>query len=526
MSIAPHYAARQAFFQRLNAFVAIGCERWQRDDKKWRPMAELRPGQRPIRLKIPTFLREQCDEAAYKFWLDARTGSQNSEKVAMRTRRVFEQFLIYAERSRWFDATDVDELRTFFNEHYWPTERGWLQKRQSERERAELFADLGGPAIVARIGADPTAFQEWSWTVISDAYNGNNYQQALNLGETVVTEASALIERDFAEIDVPLALCAVQEVAYPATLARLNCWAPEPGALLQRLEKVARIRVPLATISGQARHLLARFATNAVALRSACARFEGQTPMQTTLADIHSHLAAIRFHQDIRRKVYADAAVGIDSTNITLMLAEVLEMRTDWLREFGLFRSMSEVPNFVDQARDLLVKALGDAADAASINDVLEFMVRPEQLVGGEWQAITTGEASRAGWNDAAVAALGAKSVLQEDNLDLDSAHTWIMHAKTRLDGCTNFLAWSDFYCACEAYMKRRGHPILCDYALNSVRKLQRSAGNRPAVEHFETTLLQIASRKKASPSPQTIDDTPLQWFLREEPPPLSRHAQ
>jgi hypothetical protein len=71
--------------------------------------------------------------------------------------------------------------------------------------------------------------------------------------------------------------------------------------------------------------------------------------------------------------------------------------------------------------------------------------------------------------------------------------------------------------------MQQRGNPILCDYALNSVRKLQRKAGNVSAVERYEAEVLQVASRRKRKPPPgASPEDIELQWFLRDEPPPLS----
>ena len=98
------------------------------------------------------------------------------------------------------------------------------------------------------------------------------------------------------------------------------------------------------------------------------------------------------------------------------------------------------------------------------------------------------------------------------------------MRAKQRLDGCTVFLAWSDFYCACDEYMQGRGNLTLCDYALNNVRMLQRRAGNARAVKGYEDRVSDVASRRQRRPPARSKlpDDTALQWFLRDGPPPLA----
>lgn len=154
---------------------------------------------------------------------------------------------------------------------------------------------------------------------------------------------------------------------------------------------------------------------------------------------------------------------------------------------------------------------------------MLSFMAEPHQLIEQEWNATERGIASVEGWNDVALAALAAKVWLQRDMLDLGNSYAWLGRAKEKLEGCRVQLAWSDFYCTCDTYMQARGNPTLCDYALNSVRKLQRKAGNATAVEHFEAGVLQVASRSKQKRyAGKMPDDMTLQWFLREEPPPLS----
>lgn len=487
-------------------------------------MKELKPADRPARLKIATFLKVECEDASYKFWMDVRAGAKNADDIEVSTRRVFDRFLERAAASTWFDESELHELQVSFNQHYWPIEMRWRQQQQTAKQRKQIFADLGGHEAVARIRTDPEAFYEWSVTNIGRAYRNNEYQQARALGDTAVTAACEHIEQNFAEIDVPIALCAVQEVAYPATMARLNCWAGEPGTLLRRLDNVARLRVPQAMLDGPGRHLLASFATNAVAIRNTCRRFETAVPLETSLNGIYEALGAVRFHRHIRQGVYADAGVGVDSTNITLLLGELLAMRADWLREFGLFRAMNEVPDFENRAQELLLTALGEAADASLVDETLAFMTEPEWIIEDEWKAFITGEASRAGWNDASVARLGASAMLQADNLEPELAYAWIKRMQERLTNCGNYLAWSEFYCVCDEYMSQRGQFILCDYALNNVRKLQRAAGNEEAVQHFEETVLAVASRKqKKRSAAASVDDEVLQWFLREEPPPLQR---
>lgn len=524
MAVAPHFAARQLFLTRFDEFLTRGCARWQRGIENWRSLPELKRSEPPERLKIPTFLKMECEDAGYKFWMAVKAGAENAEEISVRTRRVFDQFLERAAASSWFKDEELHDLKTFFDKHYWPIERTWREQQQTKQQCDKLFAELGGHEAVARIPTNADAFYEWSAANITTAYNNNGYQQALILGEVSVNAACNIIEKSFAEIDVPVALCAVQEVAYPATLARLNCWSPEPGILLRRLDQVAKTRVPLSMLDGRGRNLLARFATNAVAIKNACTRFETDKPLEASLAGIYASLGAIRFHRHIRKGVSSEWSVGVDSTNITLLLSELLEMRSDWLRQFGLFRSMNEVPEFESRARDLLTAAIGETVDASLVDETISFMCEPDWIVEEEWKAFGTGEASRAGWTDVSVARLGASAMLQRDNLDPQLAYAWILRAKERLEGCGNFLAWSEFYCLCDEYMSQRGHLILCDYALNNVRKLQRAAGNQGAVHHFEETVLAVASRlKKKPPNSKPVDDASLQWFLREEPPPLNR---
>lgn len=208
---------------------------------------------------------------------------------------------------------------------------------------------------------------------------------------------------------------------------------------------------------------------------------------------------------------------------VTLMLSEAVSRRAEWLRTLGLYGRMREAPDFESKARAQLSDVLGDEEEPGLVDATLSFMGEPHRLIESEWADTERGVASSTSWNDVALAVLGAKVWLQQDVIDLGHSHAWLGRAKERLGGCGVHLAWSDFYCACDAYMQERGNPTLCDYALNSVRKLQRTAGNAAAVEHYEAGILEVASRRKGKPpAGQNPNDMDLQWFLREEPSSLT----
>lgn len=524
MTVAPHFAARQQFLTVLDEFFARGCERWQRDELNWRSADELPVGEAATPLFLARFVREICGEATWKLWMALRKGAANADSVALRTRRVFDQFLVRTGRNRYFREEEIEELRRYFDLHFWKIEDAWLDGQRMLAERGELFAELGGPRAVAAIKTDVQEFYEWVRRVIGEAYGGNDYQRALQIGEAVVQESAALIGRDFDDRDIVLGLCAVQEAACIATMVRLNCWSPEPGGFLPVLDEIAKKRLSPANLKGRALNDVGRFVTVATSLKAICRRFETTESMEPSLIGIYRMLGYLRFHQGIRARVAGEAQASVDSMTVTLMLTEAVNLRADWLRSFGLYRRMRDVPGFEDQARVRLSRALGEEEESGLVDATLTFMADPHRLIEDEWSAIEGGTASGTGWNDVALALLGAKVWLHHDGVDLVDSYAWLGRARKKLEGCAVHLAWSDFYCACDSYMEERGNPTLCDYALNSVRKLQRKAGNASAVEHFETGALEIASRrKKKPPSGDAPDDMELQWFLREEPFSLSR---
>lgn len=523
MSVAPNYEARQQFLAVLEDFFARGCARWQREERGWRSADELPPGTAAKPLLVGTFVREICGDAAHKFRSGLRQGADARGEVALKTRVVFDQFVVRARRLAYFTDGDIEDLTRYFEHQFWPIEEAWLAGRRAVEARSKLFAELGGPAAVAAIRDDVPTFHAWSQGVITDAYNNNDYQRALQLAEAVVLEAAHLVAHEFSDDDVVLGLCAVQEAASVATMVRLNCWAEQPSGFLVHLDDIMRRRITPSMQVGRIRHDLGRFVTIASVLKSACARFENPEVGQPSLLAIYQMLGYLGFHLDIRGRVAAQTGVPVDSTTVTLLLSEAVNLRADWLRTFGLYDHLCEVPDFTDRARAQLSAALGKDEQPGLIDATLAFMTAPHQLVDDEWSALDAGEASPAGWNDVSLAVIGAKVWLQQDVINLGNSYTWINRAQQKLQGCGVHLAWSNFYTTCDAYMQQRGNPFLCDYALNSVRKLQRTAGNRAAEQHYEAGVLEVASRKQRPlPPGDPPADMDLQWFLREEPVSLS----
>jgi hypothetical protein len=523
MSVAPNYEARQQFLSVLEDFLARGCARWQRKERAWRPADELPPGVAAKPLLVGTFVREICGDAAHKFRMGLRQGAVGTDTVALRTRVVFDQFLVRARRLGYFTEEEVADLVRFFDLQFWPIEEAWLAGRRAEEARGKLFGDLGGPRAVAAIRNDIQAFHAWSQGVITEAYDSNDYQRALQTANAVVMEAASMVARDFDDDDVVLGLCAVQEAASVATMVRLNCWADQPSGFLTRLDDIVRRRVTLAMQVGRARHDLGRFVTIAKVLKAACARFENPDVAEPSLLAIYNMLGYLCFHLHIRGRVAGETGVPVDSATVTLLLSEAVNIRADWLRAFGLYGRMRDVPDFTERARAQLSAALGADEQPGLVEATLAFMAEPHRLVDDEWAALEAGEASAAGWNDVALAMVGAKVWLHQDVIDLGNSYAWITRAQEKLAGCGVHLAWSNFYTTCDAYMQERGIPTLCDYALNSVRKLQRTAGNRAAEQKYEAGVLEVASRRKRKPPPgKPPEDMDLQWFLREEPVSLS----
>lgn len=521
--VAPNYEARQQFLAVLEDFFAAGCARWQRKERGWRSATEL-PADIPVKpLLINTFVREICGDSAHKFRSRFRQGAAGQNEIALKTRVVFDQFVVRARRLGFFSEEEIDDLTRFFEHQFWPIEEAWLAGKQAVAARGKLFAELGGPRAVAGIRDDVPAFHAWSQGVIAEVYNNNDYQQALRIAEAVVIEAANLVARDFADEDVVLGLCAVQEAASVATMVRLNCWADQPSGFLSHLDDIVRRRVTPVMHTGRARHDLGRFVTIAKVLRASCARFEKPDVAEPSLFAIYNMLGYLGFHLDIRRRVAAETGVPVDSTTITLLLSEAVNIRANWLRTFGHYGRMREGPDFTERVRTQLSSALGTDEQPGLVEATLAFMAEPHQIIDDEWAAVAAGEASTADWNDVALAVIGAKVWLQQDVIDLANSYAWIKRAQGKLEGCGVHLAWSNFYTTCDAYMQERGNPILCDYALNSVRKLQRTAGNKSAEQHYEAGVLEVASRKqRAALSGEPPEDLDLQWFLREEPMSLS----
>lgn len=523
MSVAPNYEARQQFLSVLEDFLARGCARWQRKERGWRPATELPAGTPAKPLLVGTFVREICGDAAHKFRSGLRQGAVGTDTVALRTRVVFDQFLVRARRLGYFTEEEVADLARFFDLQFWPIEEAWLAGRRAEEARGKLFAELGGPRAVAAIRDDVPTFHAWSQGVITEAYNSNDYQRALQIADAVVMEAATLVARDFDDDDVVLGLCAVQEAASVATMVRLNCWAGEPSGFLAHLDDIARRRVTPAMQTGRARHDLGRFVTIATVLKAACSRFENPNVAEPSLLAIYNMLGYLGFHLHVRGRVAAETRVPVDSSTVTLLLSEAVNLRADWLRTFGLYGRMREVRDFAERAAAQLSAALGADEQPGLVEATLAFMAEPHRLVDDEWAAIEGMQASTAGWNDVALAVIGAKVWLHHDVIDLGNSYAWINRAKDKLGDCGVHLAWGSFYTTCDAYMQERGIPTLCDYALNSVRKLQRRAGNKTAELNFEARVLEVASRRTREAAPGAPpDDMDLQWFLREEPVSLA----
>lgn len=521
---APHFAARQQFLDVLNEFLARGCMRWQANVEDWRALDDRRLREAATPLKIPSFVTVCLDDASSKLRLGFEGGAKGPEAVALHTRRVFDNFINRLRDCDWYNNDEIDALKAYFDTHYWPMEEPWLLRRKADQSRKKLFSKLGGPAVVARIPSNEQAFFQWAREVIGAAYDANDYQHALEVAEAVVLEASTQVATSFDDRDVVLGLCSVQEAASIATMVRLNCWADQPTALLDHLDQVVRKRITPAMIVGPDRNLLGRFATNLTTLRATCRRFEEPKLGQPSLDAIARMLGYIRFHQQIRRQVADEAQQAVDSTNISLMLTELLNLRADWLRSFGLYRRLREVRDFENVARAQLTRTLGDDAEPGLVDATLSFMAEPHRVIEDEWAATEAGVASPLAWNDVSIALLGARARVQSDVLDLPDSYAWLMRAKQRLDGCAVLLAWSDFYCVCDEYMQGRGNLTLCDYALNNVRMLQRRAGNARAVKGYEDRVNDVASRRQRRPPARNKlpDDTALQWFLRDGPPPLA----
>ncbi len=527
VGIGPHLAARTQFLDKLEELLLKGCERWQRERRGWRSADELKPGKLPKPLNVAAFLKEECADASYRFLKDLRDGAADPEAIAVRTPVVFMHFLRRLEESLWFDQDDLNEIEAAFTNDYWPIEQGWLSARQREQDMAEFFQDHGGYTAVHKLLADPQAFHAWSEDLIASPYVQNKYQDAIRAGESVVLQASDLVRREFSDKDVPLALCALQDAAYSATLARMNCWQPETDLLVRALDQLALSRVQVEKAKGSERYLLGRFATNAQPLKLASARLQTDAPQQVTLLSIYDSFVSLRFLRRMREEAFEDGHTPISSVNITLILGEALKQRSKWLRDFGLFRKMTDVPGFVDQVRHLMAQAIAysdrRALEETVMSEVIAFMLEPHRPLEQEWASIERNEASRGLWNDAAVALLTARAWMQLDHTSLREVLKWLETARKALEVSKNYLAWSDFYCVCDDFMVLRGNQTMRDYALNNVRKLHRVAGNAAATKYYEMSLSRLSCGKHMPrPVKKRTDDNDLHWFLREEPPPFT----
>lgn len=527
MSISPYFAARTQFLEKLEALLRKGCEKWQREKRGWRSADELKPGQVPKPLNVATFLKEECADASYRFLNDLREGAVDPEAIAVRTPLVFKHFLRRLEESGRFESSDLADIDNAFSSEYWPIEEAWLFARERQHDMGEFFRDHGGYTAVHKLISDPQAFHAWSEDLISSPYAQNKYQEAIVAGDSIILQASDVVAREFSDQDVPLALCALQDAAYSATLARMNCWQPETDLLVRALDQLALSRVRVDEVSGSERYLLGRYATNGQPLKLASQRLGLEPPRQVTLLSIYDTFVNLRFLRRWRDEAFEDAQSAVNSINITLILGEALKQRAQWLQDFGLFRKMADVPGFKSQVRQLMAQEIGDgdrrAHDDAIITDVIAFMLEPSRPLEQEWKAIEQHQASKGLWNDAALALLSARAWMQADHMNVREALKWLETAQKALEGSRNYLAWSDFYCACDDFMVLRGNQTMRDYSLNNVRKLHRAAGNESATTHYVNSLASLTEKPRRSRTAKSnIDDANLCWFLREDPPPFA----
>lgn len=479
MAIPPHIEARLAIHAKLRALLELGCERWQAADEKLSLAAFRRKENR--KLKFRTFLDEEFDNAAYKFWRACEQGTKTPEQAWIETERAFQQFMGRLRRSgdphrvKWFEPFE-QEIQQFENDFaaYWEIEKKWLQPIQKQRENLKLFAKIGGREMNRAIrGGDSNGrleFSNWCNEVIAKQYELNNYRQAALNGQAVIDGCIQFASSENGDDEKLNILDALSEVACINANVGINTRYGNAEDIFQRWCN---------SFSLVERQFIG---DRLVFKYSFCIEllFQRINGRKSEMACSHAFMGVLtRFHQSVhKRNVMGETQLHRSIFLFELLAVnELLNLRTQLLREEQYFAgdmdfaSLAELSMQRFNSNDIY---FGDPKFV--MDDIRLILEQPEDISLYLWNSATTWTQPPNNIVLSSIAGANARVWLDKERWSAEKAAHWIIEARNQLVECPNYLAWSEIYSLCEEYMKQRGNKVMVRAAKLGQQKMQLKA--------------------------------------------------
>jgi hypothetical protein len=496
-------------FDKLDELISKGCTRWQAQREGMGEQAFQRLRRK---LRIAAFLKEECEDASYRFWADAKESRNMPEWAWMQMERKFEKFirqLRHAGRQTpdgtiklWFKKSELDAFEAEFWS-YWEVEKQWLRPRQKNADDIRAFRDLGGEEMLNAAINEKNGlvdFHNWVRNNTVALYINNEYRKSLRNSNVILSGIR-------------------------------NHGAAEPGSRLQEILAAANMENVHIRLS-------LRQITPGAALAQMFMRTDfnpgRELVWEPVLLDTSEMLPRLVFvfrimglMDEVRSRVTKEGE-EFDNTVLLSLVRYFLDVRRVLLRREPLMVCNDDAA--VDEIARV-ARALHVRAPTVSIGETTEWvercvwaMSRPALVPMHELRRMSGRDGRLALSN---VAILNAKAWMDEDSWDATQAASWIVKAIEALHGCRTYLAWSDVYSACEQYMRKRGNAILAGKALEHQERAEKAAQNEETAAEISKARRELEEASLVRDSgARPKDEETIRTFLLDESAFLQENAR
>jgi len=537
MLIPPHVEARRRFHEKFAELIAKGCRRWQADREEVTEKQFERHLQSGIsKLKTATFLKEECDDASRKFWDACVQGTKSPEEVCFATELGFQHTVERLKRSGkekngkfrlWFDREDLEAFEKDW-EAYWEIEKQWLQPIQDRRDALHLFRTSGGRDALQDFLADTRDSKRhisgWLNRQVFDRYFRNEFNKSADL---ISAFSLGVTEYYKANDNQTWAIVAalegvVSHMVIGNNVRRRDTWevAKQWDVLLGGTSEWCTPLTPEASL-----------------FYSALSVNEGRHSAGTSADDLWGSWARYKSVLSVAHSTLGGKPPLTTNLVRLLTLEKAVECRNSVVRNAGIPVGEEElVRTILEKSYDELMrrhpdKTLdADAGEAAHrkeewVEGLIDFIVHPENTTISEFDRVTLLKMPVMALQMSHIALINAGVFIRQDAWDANKAAEWIVKSTECLDGCYNYLAWSDVFAVAENYMERRKMDILRHRAVQGQIDLQNAAcAGRSVVDELDKRLEKIeqdTQKPQGGPPPENEDV--IRRMLIDGPPPLRR---
>jgi hypothetical protein len=531
MAGAMHTDARSALFDRMSVLVSKGCKKWQSKKDGWPRDWESRWEHGEIRkLRIPAFLRTECDDAAYNFWNAIDKARQHPDAMSVKGPLAAEHFCERLRKSSYFEKAELDEFFDYFKNYYWKVEISYLNRRKDALRLDEAFDRISNNQGSVKFFSDRENYLDGSILKIWSAYRENNYEYCADYASAIIWKSmdfvNTLDSRDeqvkfLGDIGQLLIHCGALQLnlsmykALDESISRLR-GAGKSGIAIRSSEDPKNDRHFLIHGLGEVQYALHRGIMGNYADWARHGRL------------ISSVTSFMRFNScrdqtsQVKRGPVFSLPNRFACSNILMARSDLLILNRSMDTNAMVFDKYDEA-EFLEYFREL-PSSLGDAPRAKACASI---MTDPMKFLEFEYAAIKDGIADDDTIGKSMMEILIANTLVSESRQRPSDALKWLCRAKDSLADVKCHLAWSDFYLSCAGYMHSRGNSTMEWRALSAASDLQVAAGNmvkaaeleRSAVERATTPLAVVGN----AASGKEID---LVNFLLKPPPSLAKNKK